>query len=135
MKTSEKSIGKILLGTGMMALLSAMLIAVLALCVLNGLLPVERPELICCIVHFATVYCGSLICCGIIKEKKGICAGISTAIWYVILLFVSVVLLDSNTGNIIASVVAGLSGYGAALLSCIVPKRRSSNRRIKFRSR
>lgn len=135
MKTSEKSISKILAGTGVIALLSISLIAGAALCVLNGFLPIGRLGLTVIVVHFVAVYGGSLVCCGIAKEKKGICAGISAAVWYVILIFISVVMMDSNIGNAVPSAASGLCGYGAAILTCIVPKKKSNSRRVKFRSR
>lgn len=135
MNRSNKLMVKSMTGTGAMALISVTFIAGLALCVLNSLLPMNRLEVFGYIVHFAAVYLGSLICCGIAKEKKALCAGISIIAWYVLLLFVSVVLLDCDGSNIIGSMGVGLCGYGAALLTVILPKKRTSGRRVKFRSR
>lgn len=134
MKRTENISVKIILGTGMLALISLGLMAGVTLSVLNGLFPEKRLETICYILHFVSAYIGCLICCSTAKEKKGIYAGLSVAAWYVLLLFISVVILDCSVSNIVASVGLGACGYGAALLTCLAPKHRKS-KRVKFPSR
>lgn len=117
-----------------MAVLAIALLAIASVCVLNGLLSTEQYGPIGYIVHFVVVYLGGVICCGLVKEKKGVCAGISTAFWYLVLLFISVVLLECNAGDTIGALVAGICGYGAALLSCFLLKSKGTRRRRKYRT-
>ena len=134
MKKTENIAVKIMVGTGVLALISLGLIAVLAMGVLSGLLPEKQLATVCYILHFISVFFGCLICCSIAKEKKGLCAGLSAAAWYVLLLFVSVVLLDCSGSNVVASIGVGVCGYGAALVTCLAPKHKKS-KRVKFPSR
>ncbi len=118
-----------------MAVLATALLAGASACILNGLFSTEQYSLISYVIHFVVVYLGSAVCCGLAKEKKGVCAGVSVAGWYVVLLFVSVVLLECNAGDIVGALAAGLCGYGAALLSCILLKSKGSGRRRKYHPR
>lgn len=135
MKTSGNMIVKLLLGTGAMILSAGTLLALCALSILNGLLPIEQMSLVGYAVHFVAVYIGCLISCGTVKEKKGIVALLSAVLWYFLLLFLSVVILDCRVGRVIPCFVAGMLGYGAALLTCIASKRRPKKHKVKFPSR
>lgn len=126
---------KTLVCAGAMAVIAIMLLAVTAVFVQNGLFPAEQHSVISYVIHFISAYLGCLICCGTTKEKKGICAGVGTAVWYIALLFVSVVLLECNAVNVLSTVVVGLCGYGAALISCLLPKSKRKTRRPKYHPR
>lgn len=134
MKRAENIAVKIVVGTGVLVLISLGLIAGVAAGVLNGLFSENRLSMVCYILHFISAFFGCWICCSVAKEKKGLCAGLSVAAWYVLLLFISVVLLDCSGSNVIASIGVGTCGYGAALFTCLAPKHKKS-KRVKFPSR
>ncbi len=134
MKRTENIAVKIALGTGVLALLSSLLIAGAALGIVKGLMAEDQLGVICYVLHFLCAYVGCLICCTMSKERKGLAVGGSLAVWYILLLFAAIVLLDCSPRHIPGSVGAGAAGYGAALLTCLAPKRRK-NKRVKFPSR
>ena len=126
---------KALMGVISMAIISLLLLSVVSFLVLSGTLPEGNHNIICFVIHFVAVYFGSLLCCSVIKEKKGGYAGIVVALWYAMLLFVAVVILELDTGNLLGSFCAGICAYGASLLSYKPVGRRGRGRKPKYHSR
>lgn len=134
-KGMKGNLWKVMMGMVSISIISLLLLSAVSFGILNGMLPGENNNVICCLIHFIAVYLGSLFCFRFTKEKKGGYAGISVALWYALLLFVSVVILAFDAGNLVGTLCAGVCAYGVALLTYTLMSRRGKTRRPRYRSR
>lgn len=135
MKIMKNLLSTSLVGTVLMVLLAILLLSVGTFAIRSGWLPIESGKGLIYAVHLLSVFVGCVFCVKKTKEKKGMSALLGMVLLYVLLLFTSVVVLDCDLKNVLACVIAGSVGCGAALIVGITSKSGRRKRRVKVTSR
>lgn len=116
-------------GFGVMLLLSAAMVFLLPVCILNEYLPTEYTHTFIIISMGIIAFIGSGIACMLTRDRLWETGVLAAGMYYILLISIAVFVFDGLSLHILYSVIAGVMGCVSAFVVLMIQKKHHGKRK------
>lgn len=116
-------------GLGVMLLLSAVMVFLLPVCILNEYLPTEYTHTFIIISMGIIAFVGSGIACLLTRERLWETGALAVGMYYILLIAIAVFFFDGLNLHVLCSVIAGALGCVSAFVVLMIQKKHHGKRK------
>ena len=116
-------------GFGVMLLLSAAMVFLLPVCILNEYLSTEYTHTFIIISMGIIAFIGSGIACMLTRDRLWETGALAAGMYYILLISIAVFLFDGLSLHILCSVIAGVLGCVSAFVVLMIQKKHHGKRK------